>query len=176
MSIRMNRRTGDASSVVTRQESRRAPMSKAPLSRRSMLALVAILAAVVAIAIQATGGSAAPAPKSLHLVGTSVKKAEFFPKGKPHNGDRFGFGDKVSGDDTGFDRGVCTLSGGKALCNVQFQLSKGTLTLEGFVPEKKLNNTPIAVLGGTGDYDGASGTALVTQVNKKTTDINIAFK
>jgi hypothetical protein len=145
------------------------------LSVRSMLGLVAVLAALGAIAIQATAGTAAPPPKSLHLVATSVKKAEFSPKGKPHNGDRFGFGDKVSGDDTGFDRGVCTLSGGKALCNVQFQLSRGTLSLQGFVPDR-VNNTPFAVLGGTGDYDGASGTALVTEVSKKTTDINITFK
>ena len=153
-------------------------MSNRLLSLRSMLALVAILAALGAIAIQATVGTAAPPPKSLHLVGTSVKKAEFSPKltGKPQNGDRFGFGDKVSGDDTGFDRGVCTFSGGKTLCNVQFQLSKGTLTLQGFVPQKKLINTPIAVLGGTGDYDGATGTALVTDVAKNTTDINITFK
>jgi hypothetical protein len=147
------------------------------LSLRSTLALVAVLAALGAIAIQATVGTAAPAPKSLHLVGTSVKKAEFSPKltGKPQNGDRFGFGDKVSGDDTGFDRGVCTFSGGKTVCNVQFQLSRGTLSLQGFVPQK-VSNTPIAVLGGTGDYDGATGTALVTNVSKKTTDINITFK
>src|SRR5262249_22106827 len=146
------------------------------LSLRSMLALVAVLAALGAIAIQATVGTAAPAPKSLHLVGTSVKKAEFFPKGKPRNGDRFGFGDKVSGDDTGFNRGVCTFSGGKTLCNVQFQLSKGTLTLQAFVPNGKLNNLPAAVLGGTGEYDAASGPALVTDVSKNTTDLNITFK
>ena len=154
---------------------RRTPPSNRLLSLRSMLGLVAILAALGAIAIQATVGTAAPPPKSLHLVATSTKKGEFFPKGKPHNGDRFGFGDKLSGDDTGVDRGVCTFTGGKTLCNVQAQLSKGTLSLQGFLPDK-LNNTPIAVLGGTGDYDGASGTALVTEVNKKTTDINITFK
>lgn len=150
-------------------------MSKRPLSLRSTLALVAVLAALGAIAIQASGGSAAPAPKTLHLVATAVKKANFFPKGKPHNGDRFGFGDRITGDDTGFDRGVCTIVGGKSLCNVQAQLSKGTLALQGIVPEK-LTNTPIPILGGTGDYDGAGGTALVTDVNKKTTDISITFK
>lgn len=150
-------------------------MFKKPPSPRSMLALAAIAAAVGAVAIQATAGSAAPAPKSLHLVATSVKKGEFSPKGKPHNGDRFGFGDKISGDDTGLDRGVCTLIGGQSLCNVQFQLSKGGLSLQGFLPQK-VSNLPIAVLGGTGDYDGATGTALVTEVNKKTTDISITFK
>ena len=150
-------------------------MSNRLLCLRSMLALVAVLAALGAIAIQATVGSAAPAPKSLHLVATPVKKAEFFPKGKPHNGDRFGFGDKLSGDDTGIDRGVCTFIGGKSLCTVEAKLSRGTLSLQSFVPDK-LNNTPIAVLGGTGDYDGASGTALVTDIAKNKTDINITFK
>ena len=149
-------------------------MTNKPLSLRSMLALAAIAAAVGAIAIQATAGSAAPVPKSLHLVAKSLKKVGFFPKSKPHQGDRFGFGDKLSGDDTGFDRGVCTIIGGKSLCNVQAQLSRGTLSLQGFVTEKS-TNLPIAILGGTGDYDGASGTAVVTDVNKKTTDISITF-
>ena len=149
-------------------------MTNRPLNLRSMLALAAIVAAVGAIAFQATAGSAAPAPKSLHLVANSLKKVGFFPKSKPHQGDRFGFGDKLSGDDTGFDRGVCTVVGGKSLCDVQAQLSKGTLSLQAFVPQKA-NNLPIAILGGTGAYDGASGTAVITNVNKSTTDINITF-
>jgi hypothetical protein len=149
-------------------------VSNRPLSLRSMLALVAILAALGAIAVQATGGSAAPAPKSLHLVATSLKKVGFFPKSKPRQGDRFGFGDSLSGDDTGFDRGVCTFVGGKSLCTIQAQLSKGTLSLQGFVPGKA-SNLPIAVIGGTGAYDGAGGTALITNVNKRTTDVSITF-
>jgi hypothetical protein len=149
-------------------------VSNRPLGLRSMLALAAIVAAVGAIAIQATAGSAAPAPKSLHLVATSLKKVGFSPKGKPHQGDRFGFGDKLSGDDTGFDRGVCTFVGGKGLCNIQAQLSKGTLSLQGFLPQR-VTNLQIPILGGTGAYDGASGTAVVTQVNKSTTDISITF-
>jgi len=149
-------------------------MTNRPRFFRSVLALAAIAAAVGAIAIQATAGSAAPASKSLHLVATSLKKVGFFPKGKPHQGDRFGFGDTLSGEDTGFDRGVCTIVGGKSLCDVEAKLSKGTLSLQGFVPDKA-NNLPIAILGGTGAYDGASGTAVVTNVNKSTTDIHITF-
>jgi hypothetical protein len=150
-------------------------MTNRPLSLRPMLALVAIVAALGAIAIQATAGSAAPAPTALHLVAKSQKRVGFFPKGKPHQGDRFGFGDKVSGDDTGLDRGVCTIIGHKSLCNVQAQLSKGTISLQGFVTQK-VSNLPIAILGGTGAYDGASGTAVVTDVNGSTTDISITFK
>ena len=150
-------------------------MSNRPLALRSMLALVAILAALGAIAIQATGGSAQTAGKTLNLVAHTVKKAGFFPKGRPHQGDRFGFGDTISGDDTGLDRGVCTFVGGKSLCNIEAQLSKGSLSLQGFV-FGKLSNTPIAITGGTGAYDGASGTALVTQVSKSTTNINVTLK
>ena len=140
-----------------------------------MLALAAILAALGAIAIQATTGSATPTKKSLHLTATSLKKVGFFPKSKPRQGDRFGFGDSVAGDDTGFDRAVCTIICGKSLCNIQVQLSKGTLSLQAFLPQGKATNLPIAILGGTGDYDGAAGTAIVTQVSKKTTDINVTF-
>jgi hypothetical protein len=141
-----------------------------------MLVLVAIVAALGAIAIQATAGSAAPAPTALHLVAKSQKHVGFFPKGKPRQGDRFGFGDKLSGDDTGIDRGVCTIIGHKSLCNIQAQLSKGTVSLQGFVTGGKASNLPIAILGGTGAYDGAGGTALITDVNGSTTDISITFK
>ena len=150
-------------------------MSNRPLTLRSMLALVGIVAALGAIAIQATTGSAAPTKKSLHLVGTSLKKVGFFPKSKPRQGDTFGFGDSLTGDDTGFDRGICTIIGHQSLCNIQVQLSKGTLSLQAFLPQGKATNLPIPILGGTGDYDGATGTAVVTQVSKKTTDINVTF-
>ena len=150
-------------------------MSKRPLTLRSMLALVGIVAALGAIAIQATTGSAAPVKKTLHLTATSQKKVGFFPKSKPRQGDRFGFGDSLSGDDTGIDRGVCTIVGKQSLCNIQVQLSKGTLSLQAFLPQGKPNNLPIPILGGTGDYDGASGTALVTQLTKKLTDISVTF-
>jgi hypothetical protein len=149
-------------------------MTKRVLSLRFTLALVAIVA-IVTIAIQASSGSAQTPPTSLHLVAKSLKRVGFFPKHRPRQGDRFGFGDKLSGDDTGFDRGVCTLIGGKSLCNVQARLSKGTLSLQGFVTEKA-RNLPIVVLGGTGNYDGARGTAVVTDVNSSTTDIKITFK
>jgi hypothetical protein len=149
-------------------------MTKRVLSLRFTLALVAIVA-IVTIAIQASSGSAQTPPTSLHLVAKSLKRVGFFPKHRPRQGDRFGFGDKLSGDDTGFDRGVCTFIGGKSLCNVQARLSKGTLSLQGFVTEKA-RNLPIAVLGGTGNYDGARGTAVVTDVNSSTTDIKITFK
>jgi hypothetical protein len=67
-----------------------------------------------------------------------------------------GFGDKVKGDDTGIDRGVCTIIGKQSLCTVQVRLSRGDLSLQGFVPQRA-NHTPIAITGGAGAYDGAGG-------------------
>ena len=40
----------------------------------------------------------------------------------------------------------------------------------------RANKTPFAITGGTGAYDGARGTALVTDVNSKTTDIQITLR
>ena len=120
----------------------------------------------------ATSGSAQAPSGTLHFVGKSQNKVGFFPKKRPHHGDRFGFGDKVSGDDTGVDRGVCTFIGKQSLCNIQVQLSKGGLTLQGFVSQNS-HNQAIAITGGTGAYDGARGTAVANQVNNSTTNITV---
>jgi Dirigent-like protein len=55
------------------------------------------------------------------------------------------------------------------------QLSKGTLSVQGIAPQRA-KNTPMAITGGTGAYDGARGTALVTDVNSTTTDITITLR
>ena len=110
----------------------------------------------------AGAGSAQTPATSLHFVSTSQKGAGFMPKGAPRQGDRLGFGDRITGDDTGYDRGVCTIVGRpQILCTIQVQLSKGTLTVQGMLPERA-NGTPVAITGGTGAYNGARGTALVT--------------
>ena len=141
------------------------------------IALAAIAAALVTAALVATAGSAqAPAGTTLHLVSKSDKSVGYFPKHRPRAGDRVGFGDTVSGDDTGYDRGACTVVGrGSLLCTIQVQLAKGTLSAQGIVPQRS-KNTPVAIIGGTGAYDGASGTALVTDVNTTTTDITVTLR
>jgi hypothetical protein len=145
------------------------------LGVRLPIGLAAGAAAIGTAAVLATGGSAQAPPTSLRFVGKALKGVGFAPKHRPRDGDRFGFGDKISGDDTGFDRGVCTFVGGKAVCSVQVQLSRGTIALQGFVAQRN-KNTPIAILGGTGAYDGARGTALVTDVNSTTTDISVTLR
>jgi len=140
------------------------------------LALAAIAAALVTAALVASSGSAqAPAGTTLHFVAKSQKGVGFFPKGRPHSGDHVGFGDTISGDDTGYDRAACTIVGRSLVCTIQVQLSKGTLSVQGIAPQRS-NNTPLAIVGGTGAYDGARGTALVTDVNANTTDIDITLR
>jgi hypothetical protein len=97
---------------------------------------------------------------------------------KPRQGDRFGFGSTVTGDDTGVGRGVCTVIGTtQAPCNVQERLAKGTLSAQGLVSlSGRANKSPFTVTGGTGAYDGARGSALVTDVNSTTTDIQITLR
>src|SRR5436190_13886248 len=85
-----------------------------PRRARVAVALSAAVAALIIAAIIASAGSAQP-PTTLHLVARSQKGVGFFPNHKPHQGDRFGFGDKITGDDTGVDRGVCTFIDRKAL-------------------------------------------------------------
>lgn len=147
-------------------------MIKAGNSKLGM-GLSAGLAAAATAAALASGGAAQTGGTELHLTATAQKSAEFFPKHKPRPGDQLGFGDKVRGDDTGITRAVCTLAGGGPRgglpCTVWVKLSKGTLEFQGMLPEKS-HNAPIAVVGGTGAYNGARGTAYATDHgNSKTT-------
>jgi hypothetical protein len=147
------------------------------LSRGPKVALAAALAAIGTAAVLAGPGAAGPAPRTLHLVSTADPSVGFGLTGKPpHEGSRFGFGANVSGDDTGTVRLVCTVLGGAAsVCTVQLQLGNGTLTAQGAVPEVS-HDTPMAITGGTGAYDGARGTALVTDTSPTTSDVVITFK
>jgi hypothetical protein len=129
-------------------------------------------AALATAAVMAGAGSAQTPPTTLHLISTPQKGVGFGSPG-PRQGTRVGFGGTTTGDDTGHDRVVCTAMKGGLLCTIQVQLSKGTLTAQGIVPERA-NRTPIAITGGTGAYDGARGTALVTD-KKNQTDIDITL-
>lgn len=137
--------------------------------------LVAGAAAIATAAVLTTTGSAqAPTATTLHLIATSQDNVGFGFNHAPRQGDRFGFGDKITGDAAGYLRGTCTLIGSQGLCTVVVRTNVGTLTAEGFAKDKNTKQ-PFAVTGGTGSYDGARGTALVTDVNSKTTTIDITL-
>ena len=108
---------------------------------RTRTAIAATAAAVASAAVIAASVSAQdPPPTSLHLVSTTQNAVGFQPRTDLRQGDRIGFGDKVTGDDTGSDRGICTIVGTRharqALCNVELRLSKGTLSAQGLIDQK----------------------------------------
>jgi hypothetical protein len=145
------------------------------MTRFSRTALAAGAAALATAGVLATTGSAQTSGASLHLLSKSQKGVGFNPKGRPGPGARFGFGDKISGDDTGIDRGVCTIvSRQGALCTVQVQLSRGTLSAQGLLAQRS-NKAPVAIIGGTGAYNGARGTALVTDTSPTSTTIDVSL-
>ncbi len=149
--------------------------SHTPLSARLTVMLTAGVAAMVAVAVLAASGTAQPAPGTLHLHAKEQMAVGFTFKGKPRQGDRFGFGDTITGDDTGTDRGTCTFIGqATALCTIQLKLSKGTLTAQALLPARS-TNTPVAITGGTGSYNGARGTALLTDLPRNRADIRITL-
>ena len=142
---------------------------------RFTLAFAAAAVAIAVGAIVVTSGSAqAPTGTTLNLVSTTQKGVGFNPKGKPRQGSQFVFGDKITGTATGTDRGVCTLIGKQAFCNVVVTLSNGTLSATGLLSDTS-KNTPMQVTGGTGAYNGARGTALITDVNSKTTKVDVTL-
>jgi hypothetical protein len=135
--------------------------------------LAGVAASAAAAAALAVPGSAQTSGTTLHLTALSQKSAEFYPRHKPVPGDQLGFGDVVSGDDHGTTRAVCTLAAGRAgglPCTIWMKLSKGTLQLQGLLPQKA-HNAPVAVIGGTGAYNGARGTAFATDVTATKTAI-----
>ncbi len=139
---------------------------------RLAVALAAATAAGVAAAVVTSAGSAKGTPTTLHLVGTIQTNIGFVPDRPPRQGDRFGGGSEITGDDTGVQRSVCTLIGRRALCNVQLNLSRGKLSAQGLVPHET-DHTPIPITGGTGAYDGAGGTAYATQLSPTRTRFTV---
>ena len=133
---------------------------------------IALLTAAAAVATPAAVSLAQTAPPTLHLI--SVQQKAFMPK-RIRPGSQIEFVDALSGDDHGSARIVCTVVGPGGLpCTISMQLSKGTLTAQGVLPERS-KATPVAITGGTGAYDGARGTALVTDDSATRTRVDIAL-
>ena len=144
---------------------------------RLFATLTAATAAIATTTLLAAAGSAQTPATALHLVEKTQKAIGFAPAHAPRQGDRLGFGSTISGDEHGTSRTVCTVIGkGRfaALCTIQVQFSNGTLSAQGLVAEKS-HNAPVAITGGTGAYNGAHGTALVTDVNASTRNITVTL-
>ena len=142
--------------------------------RRVALTTITMLAAG---AVAGSGAASAQAPTTLNFVAKSQSKVGFFPHvKKPKAGMTFGFGDTITGDDTGVDRGICTLiTGSDAICVVQLELSKGTISAQGMQSLTGTAPTPFSVVGGTGAYSGVRGTAIVSSGTSDITTIAITL-
>jgi len=143
--------------------------------RRVILPAVLATAIVAGAAVLTTTGSAQTAggPRTIHF--TATQTGGFHPKGRPHPGSVVGFTDTLKGDDgsTGRDVGVCTIATGtSAICHVQFVLSTGQLAFQN-APDGSKKDSPGTVIGGNGAYLGARGSASVTEISKKTTEITV---
>lgn len=126
-----------------------------------------VVAAIAAAALATSGSAQSPSTTSLHLISTAQRSVGFAPRHHElRPGDRFGTGDTITGDDSGIDRLTCTvMSKRDALCTAAARLSKGTLTAESLISlQAASRETRYAITGGTGAYDGASGTAVVTAI------------
>jgi hypothetical protein len=150
---------------------------------RIRLGLTAGVVAVVTGALVVTSGWAQPPaqPTSLHLVATTQNDVGFGPRhNSPTAGDRFATGDRITGDDTGIDRVICTVvATSDGLCIASLRLSKGTLTAQTLVSftSQPGSKEAWAITGGTGAYDGARGTAIVTDIpDTPKADIQITLR
>jgi hypothetical protein len=137
---------------------------------------IALAAGAAGAALLITSAGAQTGPTTLHLIAKPQRGVGFQPAGPPHQGSRLGFGNRISGDDTGYARGVCTFVAKSSglLCTIELHLSKGTITAQGEIPERG-KNTPVAITGGTGAYNGARGTALATDTSPSSTSIDITL-
>jgi hypothetical protein len=139
------------------------------------IALSAAAGVIIGGAVSAGVGSA-QGTLSLDLFGTAQNRIGFADaRGVPRQGDRIGGGSRVTGDDSGISRSVCTRIGKGAICQVQLELSRGTISAQGLIPLAGADQTPISITGGTGAYDGARGTAIATDTAPGETRFDIAL-
>ena len=102
---------------------------------------IALAAGAAGAALLITSAGAQTGPTTLHLSSKQQRGVGFQPAGPPSQGSRLGFGDRISGDDTGYGRSVCTFmaKSGGLLCTIQLHLSKGTITAQGEIPQRAQN-------------------------------------
>jgi hypothetical protein len=145
---------------------------------RKQLALAATAIAVplsAAGALSSTGSAQSTAgPRTLHFVATEV--GSFESKGRLHEGSVVGWKDRVKSDDgtTGRDVGVCTITDlrrKEAFCHAVAVFPEGQLFFE-FLNRESATRQTVSVVGGTGGYADARGSAVAKESRRKT-DITV---
>lgn len=95
--------------------------------------------------------------------------------GANHPGDHYEFYDRDTGDTRGKDYFDCVVTNphGDTICNAEFVLKDGNISIEGvFNANATKVDTSAVITGGTGRYNAASGTAIATG---SPTSTNFAF-
>ena len=131
--------------------------------------LIGILALVAAAVVAVTAQGRSTSTLTFVTKQTSFSQVDVGKKGFSI-GDTFIFGEKLlaNGKVAGHDRIVCThvanaKAGGES-CVGTVVLAGGTIQLAGLSSEGPFS---VAVVGGTGDYDGARGSARVSSGGAK---------
>lgn len=136
-----------------------------------------VIATIVAVSLGAAGaltvsGSAQSTggPRTVHFIAQDT--GGFESQGTFGTGSIVGYRDRLTADDgsTGHDLGVCTITSLKrkeAYCHVVAEFPEGRLFFE-FVNREASKTQTVAVVGGTGAYADARGSALVQESGRKT--------
>jgi hypothetical protein len=132
-----------------------------------------VLAAALAVplgcvgALMAAGGSAqtASSARTLHFV--AIETGGFESSGRFGEGSIAGFRDRLKADDgtEGRDVGVCVITSlrrKEALCHDVAIFPEGRLFFE-WLNRESSKRQVIALVGGTGSYEGARGTAVAIE-------------
>jgi hypothetical protein len=120
---------------------------------------------------------AQPAPRTRTIDLTLVQTGGFDSPGPPRPGFVHAFTDKITGDNgiTGHHVGLCTpITSTELLCHSQVIQTSGQLSYQGILHQPD-RNTPGTILGGTGAYNGARGTARITDINPTTTKVTVTL-
>jgi hypothetical protein len=144
-----------------------------PHLARTQLALATTLALSLgaAGALSATGsGRSTDGPHPLHFVTTPV--GGFESNGRFGEGSIVGFNERVKADDgaTGRDLGVCTITNlrrKESFCQIAIMFPEGQLILAGPHREES-KRTTVSVVGGTGAYADARGSAVAKDLGRQT--------
>jgi hypothetical protein len=142
---------------------------------RRLIFATTVVAAIPLAGIIATTGAANPSTRTRTIHLTLVQTGGFDSPGPPRPGFVHAFTDKITGDDgsTGHDVGLCTLiTPRELLCHSQVILTTGQLAFQGILHQHD-HNTPGTILGGSGAYNGARGTAHITDLTPTTAKVTI---
>lgn len=153
-------------------------MSRQIAPRIALAATVVAIPLVVAGALSASGSAqSSPQGRTVHVIATSG--ANFESSGRFGNGSIVGFRDRLTLDNAtrGRSVGVCTIVDVKrkeALCHVRLVLADGEIALE-LLNRETAATQRAAVVGGTGAYAAARGSAIAKNAAKNKTDITVTL-